>query len=117
MGLDDVLAPETNGSLLNLAEGVVQRLGHPRGIVGKDWARDFGSRTCQGFRATYTTLSNLVVDYDGRVRLLCHCVPLRCHNQSLAKRLWCSTYTASSKAHLVSCTEECLPNSTTGLDI
>eukprot|EP00931_Biecheleriopsis_adriatica_P057880 TRINITY_DN34372_c0_g1_i1.p1 TRINITY_DN34372_c0_g1~~TRINITY_DN34372_c0_g1_i1.p1 ORF type:complete len:297 (-),score=57.68 TRINITY_DN34372_c0_g1_i1:114-953(-) len=84
--LQTVLLEQTAGDLASSAEATARDLGLPVEMVGKDWARDFGSTTCEDFREAFQLLQ-LLQQRHGVIRLLCHCVPKRCHTQSLAARL------------------------------
>lgn len=89
--LDTVLLPSTDGCLTDIAENIARRRGLPPTVFGRDWRRDFGPLRCADFRAAFLALRDLVMieSRDGApgVRLMCHCVPLRCHCESIAGRL------------------------------
>lgn len=88
---DAAMKPEASGPLEDLAVESALQLGLPRNAVGQDWAKDFGGRTAEELRAAFAAVEELVEEARrGRergVRLLCHCVPLRCHCMALAARM------------------------------
>jgi hypothetical protein len=56
----------------------------------KDWYQDFGLVHAETFRTTFAALVALVKSAQGEgkpVRLLCHCVPRRCHAADLAAQV------------------------------
>lgn len=90
--LEAVMRPEAGGALEPLAVQSASSVGLPRGVVGSDWVRDFGDRQVEEFRAALLAVEELLGERRGAagqrgVRLLCHCVPARCHCMALAARL------------------------------
>ena len=43
--------------------------------------------SCEEFRAAFQSMRAIADEHDGRLKLLCHCAPRRCHVRSLASRL------------------------------
>lgn len=86
--LSSVLEPGADGSLSDLAELTVQDDEATADILDREWASNFGQRSCEEYRAAYEALVELVTSHPAGVRLLCHCAPLRCHTQSIADRLF-----------------------------
>mmetsp|Transcript_24965 Transcript_24965/g.56521 ORF Transcript_24965/g.56521 Transcript_24965/m.56521 type:complete len:296 (-) Transcript_24965:109-996(-) len=89
---DEVLNPVTSGTLRDVAVHIAIKRALPESFIGEDWSRDFGCRRVEDFRAALDSIKDLVEERratsGGRpVRLVCHCVPLRCHCMSLAARL------------------------------
>lgn len=94
--LAGVLGRGVRGSLATAAVATAQRLDYPAEIVGKDWSFDFGTATCEEFRSTFRSLQDLCNSHDGKLRLMCHCAPLRCHTHSFATRLSVGCASASA---------------------
>jgi hypothetical protein len=103
--LGRALAQEGAVSLLEVAIETANNLGEPRGLIGKDWTQEFGARTCREFQDAYRSLSAGMMKHRGRIRLMCHCVPLRCHASSIAVRLLRSLPLASEASSGLSCSD------------
>lgn len=100
--LDTILLPTTNGRLAEIAEAIACRRGLSTTVIGREWRRDFGPRLCVDFRAAFLVLQDMARTRcrDGKpgIRLMCHCVPLPCHCESLAMRLAKPPASASEQA-------------------
>merc|ERR1711988_2024028 len=72
---------------MSIAESTATRAKQSHLIIGKDWSQDFGSCSCEEFRSIFEALLALATKPNGKIRLVCHCVPLRCHAQAIAERL------------------------------
>ena len=75
------------GLLGRIAEAAAQRLGHSTGVVGQEWTRDFGGLNSDRFRDAIRALRELWARRGGRLRLVCHCAPRKCHTFTIAAYL------------------------------
>merc|ERR1712039_482348 len=75
------------GSLHSLASTIAPNYGlDPRIHFSPDWCQLFGSQQAVDLKAAFDALVTLVRTYSERgekIRLLCHCVPRRCHCEDL----------------------------------
>merc|ERR1711862_71426 len=100
--VDMVMEPGSSGTLSDTAGRVATTQGFSAaagGMPSQDWASDFGPRSTDEFQAAVRAIEALVTQRcasGGAVRLLCHCMPLRCHCTVLAERLAASCSAANS---------------------
>lgn len=75
------------GSLHSLASKIAPKYGlDPHIHFSREWRQLFGSQQAVDLKAAFDALVTLVRTYSERgekIRLLCHCVPRRCHCEDL----------------------------------
>lgn len=73
-------------TLAELAKGVAEGLGFNQFKFSKDWLVEFGSKTAAEWKSAFEALAAFVESKRSErvtIRLICHCVPKKCHTEAL----------------------------------